>query len=182
MCANPFIHQLNSLREEKFAIFMPRTSFRDIDCPIAQGAELIVDKWKLLILRNAFCGVARYDDFQQSLNISSKVLSSRLAELVNDGILAKYTSDLDRRAKLYSLTEKGQDLLTFTLSLAQWSERWDQKESVIFITKSNGKPIERITVRSDSGKELRHDDVVVAQGRAKSSELCAIRKILANRV
>ena len=161
---------------------MPRTSFKDIDCPVAQGAELIGDKWKIVILRNAFFGMMRFDDFLQSLNISSKVLSARLAEMVDDGILARETSETDKRAKLYSLTEKGKDLLTFTVSLAQWSERWDQKESIKFITKSSGKLVERVTLRSASGEKVRHDDVVVAQGRAKSSELSAIRKILANRV
>ena len=161
---------------------MPRTSFKNIDCPVAQGAELIGDKWKIMILRNAFLGMKRFDDFLQSLNISSKVLSARLAEMVDDGILARETSETDKRAKLYSLTEKGKDLLSFTVSLAQWSERWDQKESIKFITKSSGKPVERVTLRSASKEEVRHDDVVVAQGRAKSSELSAIRKILANRV
>jgi len=161
---------------------MPRTSFKKIDCPVAQGAELIGDKWKIMILRNAFFGMMRLDDFLQSLNISSKVLSARLAEMVDDGILARETSETDKRAKLYSLTEKGKDLLTFTVSLAQWSERWDQKESIKFITKSNNTPVERVTLRSDSGEEVRHDDVVVAQGSSKSSELRAIRKIIANRV
>ena len=161
---------------------MPRTSFKNIDCPVAQGAELIGDKWKIMILRNAFFGMTRFDDFLQSLNISSKVLSARLAEMVDDGILARETSETDKRAKLYSLTEKGKDLLTFTVSLAQWSERWDQKESIKFITKSSGKLVERVTLRSASGEKVRHDDVVVAQGRAKSSELSAIRKIIANRV
>ncbi|MDC1510450.1 helix-turn-helix transcriptional regulator [Gammaproteobacteria bacterium] len=161
---------------------MPRTSFKNIDCPVAQGAELIGDKWKIMILRNAFFGMTRFDDFLQSLNISSKVLSARLAEMVDDGILARETSETDKRAKLYSLTEKGKDLLTFTVSLAQWSERWDQKESIKFITKSSGKLVERVTLRSASGEKVRHDDVVIAQGRAKSSELSAIRKILANRV
>jgi DNA-binding HxlR family transcriptional regulator len=161
---------------------MPRTSFKNIDCPVAQGAELIGDKWKIMILRNAFFGMTRFDDFLQSLNISSKVLSARLAEMVDDGILTREISETDKRAKIYSLTEKGKDLLTFTVSLAQWSERWDQKESIKFITKSSGKPVERVTLRSASKKEVRHDDIVVAQGRAKSSELSAIRKILANRV
>jgi len=161
---------------------MPRTSFKNIDCPVAQGAELIGDKWKIVILRNAFFGMTRFDDFLQSLNISSKVLSARLAEMVDDGILARKTSETDKRAKLYTLTEKGKDLLTFTVSLAQWSERWDQKESIEFITKSSGKPVERVTLRSASGEKVRHGDVVVAQGRAKSSEFSAIRKIIANRV
>ena len=75
---------------------MPRTSFKNIDCPVAQGAELICDKWKIMILRNAFFGMMRFDDFLQSLNISSKVLSARLAEMVDDGILARETSETDK--------------------------------------------------------------------------------------
>ena len=74
---------------------MPRTSFKNIDCPVAQGAELIGDKWKIVILRNAFFGMTRFDDFLQSLNISSKVLSARLAEMVDDGILARKTSETE---------------------------------------------------------------------------------------
>jgi len=159
---------------------MPRTSFRDKDCPIAQGAEIIGDKWKILILRNAFFGITRYDDFQKSLNISSKVLTTRLAELVNDGILAKDTSESDRRAKLYSLTAKGQDLLTFTISLAQWSERWDQEDWVRIVSE-DGKPIEKITLRSHTGKELHHGEVLITHGNSKSAELSTIREIVATR-
>ena len=159
---------------------MPRTSFRDKECPIAQGAEIIGDKWKILILRNAFLGMTRYDDFLQSLDISSKVLTIRLAELVNDGILAKDTSVSDRRAKLYSLTAKGKDLLTFTISLAQWSERWGQEDWVRIISE-DGKPIEKITMRSYTGKELQHGEVSVIHGKSKSAELNRIREIVATR-
>ena len=159
---------------------MPRTSFRDKDCPVAQGAEIIGDKWKILILRNAFFGITRYDDFQKSLNISSKVLTIRLAELVNDGILAKDTSESDRRAKLYSLTAKGKDLLTFTISLAQWSERWDQEDWVRIVSE-DGKPIEKITLRSYTGKELQHGEVLITHGKSKSAELSTIREIVATR-
>ena len=159
---------------------MPRTSFRNIDCPIAQGAEIIGDKWKLLILRNAFFGMTRYDDFLKSLNISSKVLSVRLVEMVSDGILTKDTSVLDRRAKLYSLTAKGKDLLTFTVSLAQWSERWTQEDYVKIVTK-DGKPIKRVSLCSLAGKELQHGEVSVTHGKSTSAELSAIREILAIR-
>ncbi len=161
---------------------MPRTSFKNIDCPVAQGAELVGDKWKIVILRNAFFGMTRFDDFQKSLDISSKVLTERLAEMVDAGILAKESSETDKRAKLYSLTEKGKDLLTFTVCLAQWSERWSKTESIKLIAKSSNAPIARITMRSTSGEEVRHGEVIVAQGKSKSSELNSIRKIIANRI
>lgn len=159
---------------------MPRTSFRNLDCPVAQGAEIIGDKWKILILRNALLGMTRYDDFLQSLNISSKVLSIRLAEMVDDGILTKETSNLDRRVKLYSLTTKGEDLLTFTVSLAQWRERWAQENWVSIVTK-DGKSIERTALRSHTGKELQRSEVLITHGKSKSAELSAIREILATR-
>ncbi len=100
--------------------------------------------------------------------------------MVSDGILTKDTSVLDRRAKLYSLTAKGKDLLTFTVSLAQWSERWTQEDCVKIVTK-DGKPIERIALRSYTGKELQHGEVSVTHGKSKSAELSAIREILAIR-
>ena len=168
---------MGSLRK---VFYMPRTSFKDIDCPVAQGAEIIGDKWKFLVLRNAFFGMTRYDDFLKSLNISSKVLSIRLAEMVNDGILTKETSNLDRRAKLYSLTAKGKDLLTFIISLAQWSERWAQEDWIRIVAK-DGKPIERIALRSYTGKELQHGEVSVIHGKSKSAELNHIREIVATR-
>ena len=100
--------------------------------------------------------------------------------MVNDGILTKDTSDLDRRAKLYSLTAKGIDLLTFTISLAQWSERWTQENWVKIVTE-DGNPIERITLRSHTGKELQHGEVLITHGKSKSAELSTIREIVATR-
>ena len=100
--------------------------------------------------------------------------------MVNDGILTKDTSDLDRRAKLYSLTAKGKDLLTFTISLAQWSERWGQEDWVRIVSE-DGKPIEKITMRSYTGKELQHGEVLITHGKSKSAELNRIREIVATR-
>lgn len=160
---------------------MSRTSFRERDCPIAHGAELIGDKWKLLIVRNAFLGIKRFDDFQTNLRISSKVLSARLAEMVEDGILAKEDIKSDRRVKLYSLTEKGEDLLAFTVSLAQWSQRWKNEKSISIVTKNGRAPVAEVTLSSSEGAELRYGDIFITHGSRESADLLEIKRLLANR-
>ena len=66
---------------------MTRISFADMDCPIAQAAEQLADKWKFVIIRNAFNGMRRFDDFAEQLGVASNVLTARLSELVAADIL-----------------------------------------------------------------------------------------------
>ena len=160
---------------------MTRTSFKDRDCPIALGSDAIGDKWKILILRNLFFGVERYDDLLEHLKISSKVLSSRLAEMVNDGILTKRTPVSDKRARLYSLTDKGRELLPMLIILAQWNERWEGTESVRILSKNSNLPIENVTLRSIAGEQQKLDDIVISQGKSRCLDLQSIREILRNR-
>jgi DNA-binding HxlR family transcriptional regulator len=158
-----------------------RTSFKDRDCPIALGSDAIGDKWKILILRNLFFGAGRYDYLLEHLNISSKVLSSRLAEMVNDGILTKRTPESDKRARLYSLTDKGRELLPMLIILAQWNDRWAGTESVRILSKNNNLPIENVTLRSTSGEQQQLEDIIITEGRSRCSDLLSIRKIVRNR-
>eukprot|EP01041_Mallomonas_annulata_P014932 gene14932-31706_t len=66
---------------------MTRQSFADLDCNVALAAEHLGDKWVMVILRNAFNGMKRFDDFYTHLGVSSKVLTSRLNALVDADIL-----------------------------------------------------------------------------------------------
>ena len=61
---------------------MTRQSFADVDCGVAQAAQQVGDKWTLVILRDAFNGVNRYDDFARHLGVASNVLAARLSALV----------------------------------------------------------------------------------------------------
>lgn len=160
---------------------MTRTSFKNRDCPIALGSDAIGDKWKILILRNLFFGTERYDDLLEHLNISTKVLSTRLAEMVNDGILTKRTPVSDRRARLYSLTDKGRELLPMLIILAQWNDRWEGTESVKILSKNNNLPIENVTLRSTSGEQQQLEDIIITEGKSRCSDLRSIRAIVRNR-
>lgn len=98
-------------------------------CPVNYGLEIFGDKWSLLIVRDiVFAGKRTYGEFLKSEEgFATNILASRLAFLVEQGILAKTLSSSDRRKELYSLTEKGLDLIPVVLSVVVWSAKHDPK-------------------------------------------------------
>lgn len=93
-------------------------------CSIARALSVIGDRWTMLVLRNAFLGIRRFDDFQANLGVTRHVLSDRLKRLVEHEIL-KRTPYQDRQERFeYRLTEKGRDLYPVLLSLAAWGDKW----------------------------------------------------------
>ena len=103
---------------------MRRTSLRDRNCSIAQCLEVTGDWWTLLILRDVFLGVRRFDGLQADLGISRNVLARRLDQLVDDGILDRRPySDAPPRSE-YVLTDKGRDLWPVLDAMRQWGDRW----------------------------------------------------------
>jgi DNA-binding HxlR family transcriptional regulator len=64
--------------------------YEGLVCSIARTLEVIGDRWTMLVVRDAFLGVRRFDEFQRSLGIARNVLTDRLARLVSDGILERH--------------------------------------------------------------------------------------------
>ena len=103
---------------------MRRTSLRDRNCSIAQCLEVTGDWWTLLIVRDVFLGVHRFDALQADLGLSRNVLARRLDALVADGVLERRPySDAPPRAE-YVLTEKGRDLWPVLDAMRRWGDRW----------------------------------------------------------
>ena len=94
-------------------------------CSIARPAALLGDRWTLVILRQAFSRVRRFDDFQSSLGISRSLLADRLGNLVEAGILRRepYKDEIRTREE-YRLTEKGLDLYPVLMALREWGDRY----------------------------------------------------------
>lgn len=93
-------------------------------CPIARSLEVLGDPWALLVLRQAFCGVRRFDHFRDQLAVADTVLSDRLARLTAAQLLERVPYADGRRTRHeYVLTEAGADTLPILLGLAQWGER-----------------------------------------------------------
>jgi DNA-binding HxlR family transcriptional regulator len=103
---------------------MRRTSFSEMDCSVAQTLEVIGEWWTLLILRDTFQGVRRFDDFQRRTGVARNVLTQRLERLVEHGILERRRYQ-DRPARHeYRLTDKGLDLYPVVIAMMDWGDRW----------------------------------------------------------
>jgi DNA-binding HxlR family transcriptional regulator len=94
-------------------------------CSIARPATLLGDPWTLVILRQAFSRVRRFDDFQRQLGISRSLLSERLGRLVDAGILERrpYKDEIRTREE-YRLTQKGLDLYPALMALREWGDKY----------------------------------------------------------
>jgi DNA-binding HxlR family transcriptional regulator len=101
-----------------------RTSFEDMNCSVAQSLEVVGDWWSLLIVRDAFFGVRRFDDFQARLGISRNILNQRLTKLVDEGVLERVPYQDNPPRASYRLTEKGRDLWHVLTAMRQWGDRW----------------------------------------------------------
>ena len=88
---------------------MQRKSFADMTCPIARSLEHVGEWWSMLILRDAFGGTTRFDDFQRSLGIAPNMLTRRLAALVDAGLLERRPYSERPPRDEYVLTERGRD-------------------------------------------------------------------------
>ena len=95
-----------------------------LGCPVARSLSVIGDRWTILILRDAFLGARRFDDFRASLRCSPHVLSTRLAKLTRNGVLERRPYQTAPVRHEYRLTEKGRDLYPVIAGLLGWGERW----------------------------------------------------------
>jgi DNA-binding HxlR family transcriptional regulator len=146
---------------------MPRQRFRRENCSVARSLELVGEWWTMLIVREAYYGTRRFDDFQRNLGIATNILTARLRALVRNGLLQKGADPVDRRRFDYRLTEKGRDLFPATIALLQWGDRWLQTPETIplkVVDKSDGAPIAPVVVRSAAGKELTVRDITWQPG------------------
>ncbi len=104
--------------------FVERKSFSEMHCSVAQCLEVVGEWWSLLIIRDAFLGVTRFDDFQARLGISRNVLNQRLAGLVQNGVLVKVPYSEHPPRHDYRLTDKGKDLWPVLTTMRQWGDKY----------------------------------------------------------
>jgi DNA-binding HxlR family transcriptional regulator len=96
-------------------------------CPAAKSAEIIGDKWILLILRELFLGTTRFNDFQRALpRMSPSILSKRLRKLEADGLVIRRKGS-GERTKEYRLTRAGRELAPIVDHMATWGLRWARR-------------------------------------------------------
>ena len=95
------------------------------DCSIKRTLDVVGEKWTLLVLREAFYGARRFEEFLANVGCARTLLSERLATLVEHGVLRRepYREPGQRERHQYLLTEKGHDLFAALVVLMQWGDR-----------------------------------------------------------
>jgi DNA-binding HxlR family transcriptional regulator len=130
---------------------MRRTSFAHWPCSVARTMDLLGDWWTPLVLREAFYGIRRFDEFQQALGIARNTLVDRLRRLVDEGLLEKVPYQTEPVRHDYVLTEKGRDFWPVLAAMMSWGDRWLAGEA--------GPPI---TLHHDACGHDTHAEVVCA--------------------
>ena len=141
-----------------------RTSHKDVACGVARPLDAIGDGWSLLIVRDAFDGLSRFGEFQRSLGLAKNILSARLRNLVEHGILETVQPDDGGAHLAYQLTDKGRALFPMLVALRQWGEDYffeSGEAHVRLVDRKRGQPVRRIEVRAQDGRVLSAEDAVV---------------------
>lgn len=128
------------------------------NCSVARTLGIIGEKWSLLLLRDAFAGVRRFDDFRARSGVPRQVLTDRLARLVEHGVLRRvpYQEPGQRRRDEYRLTEAGRDLYPVLVALIDYGDRWladPQGPSLEVHHRDCDAPVHAV-VRCDEGHDL----------------------------
>jgi DNA-binding HxlR family transcriptional regulator len=159
---------------------MRRTSFDSMPCPIARSLERVGEWWSILILRDAFAGLTRFEEFQDSLGIAPNMLTRRLGALVEDGLLERRRYSERPPRHEYVLTERGRDFRPVLLAMMAWGNRHFAPEgaSVQIVDARTGTPADPVLVDRATGRPIIGPDFVIAPGPAAGE---ATRRRLARR-
>src|SRR6187549_3124675 len=127
---------------------MQRKSFADMTCPIARSLEHVGEWWSMLILRDAFGGTTRFDDFEQSLGIAPNMLTRRLNALVEAGLLERRRYSERPPRYEYLLTERGRDFRPVMQAMLAWGNRHFAPEgpSVVIVNRETGETADPVLI------------------------------------
>lgn len=147
---------------------MRRKSFGEMACPIARGLERVGEWWNMLILRDAFAGISRFDDFQQSLGIAPTMLTRRLNALVENGLLERRRYSERPPRDEYVLTERGTDFRPVLIAMLAWGNRHFAPEgaTMLIVDSQTQAPAEPMLVDRASGRPLQAPAFMLAAGPA----------------
>lgn len=146
---------------------MKSQKFDPLNGSIAHVLDFLGEGWSMLIIREAFFGIRRFEEFQRHLGIARNILTSRLKKLCENGILERVPIKEGARRHEYLLTTRGKELMPLLIALTQWGDKWvygEGNEPIIFSHRETGKPISPIRVHADDGRELRPRELLPTPG------------------
>ena len=152
----------------EFVCIMQRKSFARQQCPVARALDCVGEWWSIVILRDAFHGLSRFDEFQESLGIASNMLSRRLKALVKSGLLERRVYQRRSTRYAYALTARGRDFLPVILTLVAWGNRYLAPDGIAVDVRdrATGKSVDPIVVDSRTLVRLTDGTITLAAGPA----------------
>ena len=147
---------------------MQRKSFGTMQCPVARSLERVGEWWSILILRDAFHGLRRFDEFQKSLDIAPNMLTRRLNALVESGMLERRRYSEHPPRFEYVLTARSRDFRPVMLALLAWGNRHFAPEgkSVLIVDTKTGEEADPVLIDRKSGRPIAEPDFRTAPGPA----------------
>ena len=143
---------------------MLKRDYEGQNCSIARTLEVVGERWTLLIVRDAFLGLRRFDEFQESLGIARNVLTDRLNRLVDEGILERVRYSERPERFEYHLTAKGRELNIALAGLRQWGDKYlSEKPPRVMRRKTDRKAVVAALVPKGADV-IRYDEVETVPG------------------
>ena len=145
---------------------MLRADYDEQNCSIARTLEFVGERWSLLILREAFLGTRRFDEFQSRLGIARNVLQSRLERLTEGGLMRRVAYQERPLRYEYRLSRKGVDLWPVVVALMKWGDRYAAPNGppTLLVHKDCGGEVNDRRCCARCGDELEAWDVVPVRG------------------
>lgn len=151
---------------------MKRKSFGTMQCPIARSLERVGEWWSILILRDAFNGLTRFDQFLKSLDIAPNMLTRRLNGLVESGLLERRRYSEHPPRDEYVLTERGRDFRPVLWSMIAWGNKHFAPEgpSVVLVDSATGAVADPVLMDRNTGRVITAPDFKPAPGPAADAK------------
>lgn len=151
---------------------MRRKSFEDINCSVAQTLEVVGEWWTMLVIRDLFLRVRRFDEIQERLGISRNVLAERLDHLVDHGIVERRPYQEHPVRYDYVLTAKGRDLWPLVTAMREWGDKWAAPSGppVELLHTTCGHRVHSVPTCSACGEVLELHDVRAVAGPGSDPE------------
>lgn len=148
-------------------------------CSLARTLSVVGDRWTLLVLRECFLGVRRFDDFENRLGVTRHVLAERLKKLTEAGVLIKQPYQQRPLREEYRLTEKGHDLYPAVLALVNWGDRHmsgAEGAPIRHVHKPCGHTMHGLLVCSECSEPLLARDVQLHEAEVWQGQLLPIHR------
>lgn len=151
---------------------MQHKDLGEMQCPIARSLEQVGEWWSILILRDAFQGLTRFDQFQKSLGIAPNMLTRRLGTLVDSGLLERRLYSERPERYEYVLTPRGRDFRPVLWALLAWGNKHfsPEGEVILVVDAQTGERADPVLIDSHSGRVLRSPEFAVIPGPGANAQ------------